>query len=137
MQIEALLRLLDAGSDLVTVAEPFGSWCDTSIRPWVDDHLAIDGEAVRLWQGQDIDLTMPLTSAAIVAAAQAEPRIARHLGGYLTMTELRTSLAPAEPMARDVYQSGWRPPYAEGPTRRELVDLLQVVLATQSKRHAR
>ena len=64
--------LLDGGADPATVAEPFGAWCDTWIRPWVEDHLAIDGEAVRSWQGADIDLAQPLTSAAIVAAAQAD-----------------------------------------------------------------
>jgi hypothetical protein len=67
--------------------------------PWVDDHLANDAEAVRQWQGDDLDLSEPLTSAAIVAAAPAEPRIATHLGDYVAMTELPDSLAPAEPMA--------------------------------------
>jgi hypothetical protein len=127
------LQLLDTGTDPATVAEPFSRWCDAWIRPWVDDHLAMDGEAVRLWQGHDIDLTMPLTSTAIVAAAPAEPRIARYLGGYLAMTELPTSLAPAEPLARDVYRSGWRPPYTEGPSRSELVDLLRAATASHSK----
>ena len=136
MQIGGLLRLLDADTDPVTVAEPFGTWCDAWIRPWVDDHLAIDGEAVRLWQGYDIDLTAPLTSAAIVAAAQADPHIATYLGGYLAMTELPASLAPGEPLAREVYNSGWRPPYSEGPTRNELVKLLQDALARPSTRKA-
>jgi hypothetical protein len=66
-----------------------------------------------------------LTSAAIVAAAQADNRIAAYLGGYLAMTALPASLAPAEPLARAVYNSGWRQPYSDGPTRDELVDLLQ------------
>jgi len=125
LQIDAFLGLLDAGADLVTIADPFGAWCDGWIRPWVDDHFAIDAEAVRRWQGHDIDLTAPLTSAAIVAAAQADNRIAAYLGGYLAMTALPASLAPAEPLARAVYNSGWRQPYSDGPTRDELVDLLQ------------
>ncbi len=40
------------------------------------------------------------------------------------MTALPASLAPAEPIARAVYESGWRPAPAEGPTRDELVALL-------------
>jgi flavin-dependent dehydrogenase len=136
MQIHALLQLLDAGTDPGTIAEPFGSWCDAWIRPWVDDHLAMDGEAVRLWRGHDIDLDAPLTSTSLVAAARAEPRIAPYLGGYLAMTELPSSLAPAEPLARQVYDSGWRPPYSDGPTRDELVDLLQDALARTSTRTA-
>jgi len=124
MQIEGLLDLLDRGADPATISGPFDAWCDERIRPWVEDHLAIDSEAVRSWQGADIDLTRPLTSAAIVAAAQADPRINAHLFGYMTMTELPASLTPAEPLARAVYESGWRQPVSEGPTRDELVDIL-------------
>jgi hypothetical protein len=125
MQIGAMLQLLDAKAELDTIAEPFGAWCDTWIRPWVDDHLANDGEAVRLWQGHDIDLAAPLTSAAVVSAAAAEPRIGLHVGGYLAMSELPSSLTPAEPLARPVYEAGWRPPFSEGPTRDELVELIR------------
>ena len=135
MQIDGLLHLLDGGADPATVAAPFGAWCDTWIRPWVEDHLAIDGEAVRSWQGADVDLTRPLTSAAIVAAAQADGRIAPLLGGFLAMTELPASLAPAEPLARAVYESGWRPPRSDGPTRDELVDLLRAA-TTEPSTHA-
>lgn len=78
------------------------------MRPWVDDHIAIDGEAVRLRQGHDVDLAVPLTSAAIVAAAQADAGIAMHIGGYLGMTALPASLRPVEHLARAVYDSGWR-----------------------------
>jgi 2-polyprenyl-6-methoxyphenol hydroxylase-like FAD-dependent oxidoreductase len=132
MQIDGLLHLLDEGADPATVAVPFGAWCDTWIRPWVEDHLAFDAEAVRSWQGADIDLTQPLTSAAIVAAAQADERIAPHLGGYMGMTALPASLAPAEPLARAVYESGWRAPLGEGPTRDQLVDLLRAAVANPS-----
>ena len=69
MQIDGLLRLLDGGADPKTIATPFGAWCDTWIRPWVEDHLAFDAEAVQRWQGHDLDVGAPLTSAAIVDAA--------------------------------------------------------------------
>jgi hypothetical protein len=124
MQIVGLLELLDAGAGPATVADEFGAWCDTWVLPWVEDHLAIDAESVRRWQGHDIDLTQPLTSAAIVAAAKADARIEPHVDGFLSMSALPASLAPAEPLARAVYESGWRPPQADGPTRDELVELL-------------
>jgi 2-polyprenyl-6-methoxyphenol hydroxylase-like FAD-dependent oxidoreductase len=136
MQISGLLQLLDDGADPATIAVPFGHWCDAWMRPWVEDHLAVDAEAVRSWQGADIDLTQPLTSAAIVAAAQADGRIVSHFGGYLAMTDLPASLAPAEPFARAVYESGWRAPVSEGPIRDDLVDLLQAALALSSQRLA-
>jgi 2-polyprenyl-6-methoxyphenol hydroxylase-like FAD-dependent oxidoreductase len=133
MQIGALLHLLDGGADPDTVAAPFGAWCDEFIRPWVEDHLAMDAESVRSWQGADIDLTRPLTSAAIVAAAPVDGRIAPYIGGFLGMTKLPESLAPAEPLARAVYESGWRAPVSEGPTRDELVELLEAAVGDAEK----
>ena len=125
MQIRALCELLDAGADPATIAGPFGDWCDAWIRPWVEDHVAVDGEAVQRWQGVDIDPDQPLTSAAIVSAAQADERITPHVGPYLAMTALPDSLAPAEALARAVYQAGWRPASSHGPSRDDLVGLLQ------------
>ena len=128
MQVAALLALLDEGADPPAVAEPFGAWCDHAIEPWVADHLAIDGGMVRRWQGEDLDLSIPLTSDLIAAAVEADPRIGQHAGGYFAMTALPETLRPAEPLARAVYQDGWRPTYAPGPTRDELVDVIRVAV---------
>jgi hypothetical protein len=125
MQIGALLELLDEGTGSVGIAGPFGAWCDTWIRPWVEDHLAFDAEAVRRWQGHDLDLGRRLTSTAIVAAAPADPRIEPEVAGFMAMTALPASLAPAERLARAVYETGWRPPTDEGPTRDELLALAE------------
>ena len=126
MQVAALLALLDEGADTPAVAEPFGAWCDHAIEPWVADHLAIDGGMVKRWQGGDLDLSIPLTSDLIAAAVEADPRIGRHAAGYFAMTALPETIRPAEPLARAVYEDGWRPTYAPGPTRDELVDLIRV-----------
>lgn len=128
MQIAALLALLDAGTDPVTVAEPFGAWCDHAIEPWVADHIAIDGGMVRRWKGEDLNLSIPLTSDLIAAAADADPRIGELAGGYFEMTALPETLRPAEPLARAVYQDGWRPAYAHGPNRDELVDVIRAAV---------
>lgn len=125
MQITALLEILDGGADPVTVTEPFGAWCDRAIEPWVADHIAIDGGMVRRWQGEDLDLSIPLTSDLIADAVQADPRIGAHAGGYFAMTALPETLRPAEPLARAVYEGGWRPAYAPGPTRDELVEVIR------------
>jgi flavin-dependent dehydrogenase len=136
MQIDELLRLLDEGAQPAALAEPFGAWCDLWMLPWVEDHLAMDAESVRRWQGQDLDLARPLTTAAIVAAAQADPAIETHLGGYLAMTALPDSVAAAEPLARAVYESGWRPPVGDGPTRDELAALAEEAIAGTRTRAA-
>ncbi len=129
MQITALLALLDAGAEPVTVAEPFGTWCDEQIQPWVADHIANDDLAVERWQGRDLDLSRPLTSMAVHAAAEVDPRILQHTAPVLSMTALPESVAPAEPWARAVYESGWRPAFSEGPTRDELVAVVDGALA--------
>jgi 2-polyprenyl-6-methoxyphenol hydroxylase-like FAD-dependent oxidoreductase len=120
-QVDALLRLLDDGGDPGSVADPFGEWCDVFIRPWVEDHIAIDGDAVARWQGAALDLTRPLTTERICEAAQSDPRINEYAGPYFAMTALPSSLQPAEPLARAVYETGWRAPYAPGPSRDQLV----------------
>lgn len=125
MQVTALLTLLDQGADPCDVAEPFGTWCQRNIEPWVADHIAIDGGMVRRWQGEDLDLSIPLTSDLIAAAVEADPRIGQHAAGYFAMTALPETLRPAEPLAQAVYQNGWRPPYSPGPTRDELVDIIR------------
>ena len=129
MQVGALLSLLDAGADPTTVADPFGAWCDATMRPWVEDHVVQDTEAVARWQGADVDLSRPLSSTRILDAAQVEPRINDYAPGYLSMMALPDVLAPAEPLARAVYESGWRPDYSEGPCRDELVALIGRVAA--------
>jgi hypothetical protein len=125
MQVDALLALLDEGAEPEEIPGPFAAWCDEQIEPWVADHIAIDGGMVRRWKGEDIDLTEPLTSDLIAAAADADPRIGEHAGGYFAMAALPESLRPAEAWARRVYEDGWRPPYAPGPTRDELVEVIE------------
>lgn len=124
LQIEGLLQLLDEGTDPVIAAGPFDGWCEENIKPWVADHIAIDGGMVRRWQGGDIDLRAPLTSDLIADALPAEPRIAPYAADYFAMTGLPASLQPAEPLARAVYERGWRPPLTEGPGRDELVEII-------------
>ncbi|MBC2933961.1 hypothetical protein [Nocardioides sp. zg-1228] len=124
-QIDNLLRLLDDGADPASLADPFGAWCDEQIRPWVEDHIAIDTDAVARWQGAELDLARPLTTERIREAAQADPRIGEYAGPYFSMTALPSCPTPAEPLARAVYETGWRAPYAAGPSRDELVAVIE------------
>lgn len=129
MQVEALLALIDGGAQPETIAEPFGAWCDENIAPWVADHIATDDASVERWQGADLDLTRPLTSAAIHAAGEVDPRIHGYTGPFMAMAALPQSLEPAEPWAREVYETGWRPAPSEGPSRDELVAVAEGALA--------
>ena len=128
MQVDGFLGLVDSGADLRTIAEPFGAWCEEHMRIWVDDHVYSNQEAVRRWQGADLDLGSPLTSDAILSAAQVDPRISQYAGPFMSMQTTLHDLRAAEPMARAVYETGWRAPYPPGPTRDELVAVIQGAL---------
>jgi len=128
LQVRQLLALLDTGTDPALVGEPFDAWCTDSMLPWVLDHTYMDGDLVRRWQGGDVDLTRRLPSDLILSAASVDPRIGRASPGYLTMRGLPSCLDPVEPLARAVYESGWRPAASPGPTRNELVDILDAAM---------
>ena len=124
LQVLQLLALLDADPDPALVGEPFDAWCEENMRPWVVDHVRMDGDVVRRWEGGDVDLDRPLPSDLILAAAQQDPAIGPATGGYLSMLELPSCLDPVEPLARAVYRSGWRPAFTPGPDRAELRDVV-------------
>ena len=128
MQAQRLVALLDEhGEDPVACAEEFDAWCEREIRPWFDDHVETDAGLQRRWAGEDLDLTQPLPSDLIAATAQADPSLMRVVGPYFGMRALPDTLRAIEPRAREIYASGWRPPVPEGPTRDELVALVQRV----------
>lgn len=127
-----LVSALDQhGSDTDSGTVAFDDWCERRIRPWFVDHVYCDTERMVRWAGHDVDLDRPLPSDLIVAAADAAPELAPMITPYAVMDEGPESLAAAEPIARQVYESGWRPATAPGPTRAELARLC---LAPESQR---
>lgn len=136
LQCRRLLELLDAGTDPREIGEPFDTWCDDNMLPWVLDHIHMDGDLVRRWQGGDVDLTRRLPSDLILAAVAVDARIGRASTGYLTMRAMPSSLDPVEPLAHAVYASGWRPPYSPGPSRDELVDVIRAAMAESGREPA-
>jgi 2-polyprenyl-6-methoxyphenol hydroxylase-like FAD-dependent oxidoreductase len=128
-QARQLLQLIDEhGADTAAIGESFDAWCAGQIKPWVDDHVHMDECTRRRWAGQDVDLSQPLPSDLILAAAQADPGIFGATFGYLGMTALPASLRAVEPRARALYATGWRPSVAPGPTRDELARIIQAAL---------
>jgi 2-polyprenyl-6-methoxyphenol hydroxylase-like FAD-dependent oxidoreductase len=124
MQACELLRLLDEhGHDFDTTTTAFDHWCAENIKPWFDDHEYSDSERLRRWAGEDVDLSRPLPSDLIVAAAAADPALEPMVGPYMTMDALPNFLAPAESRAKAVYAGGWRPAVPPGPEKNELAKL--------------
>jgi 2-polyprenyl-6-methoxyphenol hydroxylase-like FAD-dependent oxidoreductase len=129
-QCEALLSLLDHDTqDLAGVGLALDAWAGDLMRPWVEDHILMDGDRVARWSGRDVDLEAPLPSDLILEAAQVRPEIMASAAGYLSMAALPATLREAEPIAREVYAGGWRPAYAAGPGRDELVEIVARAVA--------
>jgi 2-polyprenyl-6-methoxyphenol hydroxylase-like FAD-dependent oxidoreductase len=120
LQARELVRILDQQPDIASATIEFDHWCSDNIRPWFDDHRYTDADRVRRWAGEDVDLTRRLASDLIVAAAEVDPGLKAIVGPYTSMDALPASLAAAEPRAREIYATGWRPPVPDGPTRDEL-----------------
>lgn len=128
VQVGCLLDVIDSEPDPALVGEPFGAWCEQNMLPWVADHVQMDTDAVRRWEGGDVDPTRRLPSDLILAAAEHDPAIAPATGGYLSMLQLPSCLDPVEPLARAVYESGWRRAFTPGPTRAELREIVAASL---------
>jgi 2-polyprenyl-6-methoxyphenol hydroxylase-like FAD-dependent oxidoreductase len=121
MQARQLVRILDLHDrDITTATKQFDRWTLRYIRPWFDDHRHTDTDRMRRWCGGDIDVSHPLPSDVIVAAAEADPALKDLVGPYTFMDALPASLAPAQARAREIYAGGWRPQVPDGPTREQL-----------------
>ena len=100
------------------------AWGTDLMRPWVEDHIHMDGDRVDALVGTRRRLDAPLPSDLILDAAQERPEIMASAGGYLSMAALPASLREAEPIAREVYAGGWRPAYSPGRSRDELAEIV-------------
>ena len=124
MQARALVGALERnGADVDSAAMQFDQWCTAHIRPWFDDHRHADADRLRRWGGGDVDVTRRLPSDLVVAAAAADERLATAVAPFARMDAVPASLHVVEPIAREVYARGWRPPVPDGPTRDELGEL--------------
>jgi hypothetical protein len=134
LQARQFIALLDEhGRDFTACSLAFDQWCAGQIKPWFEDHVYWDADLIRRWSGQDLDLTRPLPPDLIIAAAQADPEIAKAAGPYQAMLALPGSLNAVQARARDIYATGWRPPMPPGPARDELADI--VTAAASSRNH--
>jgi 2-polyprenyl-6-methoxyphenol hydroxylase-like FAD-dependent oxidoreductase len=128
-QARELIATLERQSEPAVAAAEFDDWCTRRIKPWFLDHVHVDGERVRRWAGADVDLTRPLPSDLIVAAAEADSALAAAVGPYVTMDALPQSLAPVEPRAHEIFAGGWRPTPAPGPSVDQLISAVSTTPA--------
>lgn len=124
MQARALVAALDRdGSDIYCTTARFDRWCTENVKPWFVDHLISDTDRMRRWAGGDVDVSRPLPSDLIVAAAAADAGLRGVVDPYARMIAKPDSLLAAEPRARQIYAGGWRPVVPPGPSRDELAAL--------------
>jgi hypothetical protein len=112
------------GRDLRGAAEEFDSWCTEHIRPWYEDHVYTDASLLARFRGETLDIDARLPSDVIVATAQEDPGMMPVLTPFLAMVTLPASLKDVEDAARAVLRTGWRPPYANGPSASALAEVI-------------
>lgn len=124
-QASELLRLLGAAgaADPADVAGQFDAWCAEHIRPWYADHVYWDATLLRRFGGEDIDVEARIPSDVVCAAAERDPAIWAAAAPYLAMQAPPAILDSVQDRARAVLRSGWRPAFADGPSRDELAEL--------------
>ncbi len=120
-QAQALLELLGA-ADARDSSEQFDAWCEQHIRPWYDDHVLWDAELLRRYAGEDLDIEGPLSSDIYCTAAETDPSLLPTVGPVLGMLATPASLSTIDERVRRMLRQGWRPGFAAGPTRDELVE---------------
>jgi flavin-dependent dehydrogenase len=116
----ALAALDEHGADLAAVAGDLDEWCEATMRPWYDDHVAWDAGLLSRWRGEDIDFGQPLPSDLICSLAEADKSVMPIVGAYQAMLAGPSVLAQIEERARANLRSGFRPSVPDGPTRDEL-----------------
>lgn len=134
MQIDKLLEFVDSGVRRDDLPQQFGAWADATMRPWVEDHMAMDARQQDRWRGVPFDPEGPLTSEEILQAAGQAPHISAGAFGYRSMTAGPGSLRRFEADARDVYRTGWRPAVGDGPSSRELAEAIGSPVRTGNAR---
>lgn len=124
-QAQHLLGLLDEhGRDFASCTLAFDRWCEQNIKPWFADHVYWDEQLQRRWAGEDVDLSRPLPSDLILAAAEVDPSMNSVVRPFQAMLVPPSALAAVEPRAREIYAAGWRPPIPAGPSRDDLADIV-------------
>ncbi len=119
-----LAALAQRDADPQDAAERFDAWCAANIRPWYEDHVYWDAILLRRLAGEDIDTEARIPSDVICAAAEADPAMRPVVGPFMAMEVPPAVLDSVADRARTVLRSGWRPAFADGPSRDELAAAL-------------
>jgi 2-polyprenyl-6-methoxyphenol hydroxylase-like FAD-dependent oxidoreductase len=121
--VQHLLAVLDDPTkDVFDASLALDLWAEENIRPWYLDHVRWDRTMLHRFAGGRLDLTEPIPSDVICAAAAVDPSIAPLAGQYVGMTAGPDVLDPAQGRVRALLQQGWQPPTV-GPALADLAAL--------------
>jgi 2-polyprenyl-6-methoxyphenol hydroxylase-like FAD-dependent oxidoreductase len=123
LQAGALLRLLEEHADPRDASAAFDAWCDEHVRPWYEDHVAVDASTARRFAGEPTDPDGPITSDVVSAASQVEPSLRGLVFPYQGMAVPPQALAATHDAVRALLRTGWQPTPSAGPSPGALVEL--------------
>lgn len=122
LQAGALLRLLEEHADPRDASAAFDAWCDEHVRPWYEDHVAVDASTARRFAGQPPDPEGAITSDVVAAASEREPALSGLVFPYQGMVAPPQALVAAHDAVRTLLRAGWRPQPSAGPSRDDLLE---------------
>lgn len=128
LQARHLIDLVEAGHDVLTMARMFDEWCRAEMLPWFHVQVADDVSLVRQWHGLDLEVDGRLPPSVIAKAHADDEHYRETINHYLDMRLPPSVLIPMEPATRAKLASGWRPPFADGPSRAELLRTARAAL---------
>jgi hypothetical protein len=125
MQTAAALADIVASEPRESWTSALDAWCVANLRPWFVDHVEFDQVNHKLWAGEPIEPTDPISWALVADAARQRPDFMPTLGPFLGMLAPPASIDGLREEVRAMLADGWRPRSYPPPARDVLVTAMQ------------
>jgi 2-polyprenyl-6-methoxyphenol hydroxylase-like FAD-dependent oxidoreductase len=125
MQAAAAVADIVAEQPRDTWAGALDAWCLANLRPWFADHVDFDHVTHKLWSGEPIAPSDPISWALVADAASRRPEFMPTLGPFLGMLTPPASIDGLRDEVRQMLADGWRPRAYPPPAREDLVTAMQ------------
>jgi 2-polyprenyl-6-methoxyphenol hydroxylase-like FAD-dependent oxidoreductase len=106
-------------------ADALDAWSLANLRPWFADHVDFDHVTHKLWAGETIAPSDPISWALVADAASRRPEFMPTLGPFLGMLTPPASIDGLRDEVRQMLADGWRPRAYPPPARDDLVTAMR------------
>ncbi len=129
LQTAAALADIAAAHPVTEWAARLDSWCETTLRPWFEEHVISDAWQLRAWADRSPDPNGPIPWNLVLAASAEHPEWRDTVGPFMGMVFGPRMLDPLRDEVREMIRAGWQPRPPSGPDRATLVATMRSALA--------